>query len=448
MVRIIQKIINKIIGTERGDDLISDYITKNAIRLLLLHGFSLVIGFVSNFILVKTTGVGNYGSYVYVFNLLYLLAGFCILGVDTLLVKKIPVYENANLLSELKGVIIFSIGFTIIGSIIIAAISGKIAELTKAIGRTANINWFVLAFPGLLFMSLTFINQASLQGFKKIFLSQVTEKLIKPLLVIGLVSGLFYWKKEVNLNGLIWVNMIAVAIAWLITSFFHQQSIGFNLAGIKARYIFSEWTYSAMAFFLLSILAVLNSRIGIFFLGLSKDNSQVGVYNIVSKISEAISFVLVIVNFVLSPIIAKLFSNQELEQLQKLITRSARLVLLFSLPLFVLIILFRRDILLFFGAEFLKGQTSLVILCSGQLINILCGSVGTLLIMTGQQRFSIISLIVSTVFNIGLNVLLTAELGMAGTAIAAASSLVIWNGMMLFFVKRKINIRPTAFGFV
>jgi len=121
---------------------------------------------------------------------------------------------------------------------------------------------------------------------------------------------------------------------------------------------------------------------------------------------------------------------------------------LFSLPLFVLIILFRRDILLFFGAEFLKGQTSLVILCSGQLINILCGSVGTLLIMTGQQRFSIISLIVSTVFNIGLNVLLTAELGMAGTAIAAASSLVIWNGMMLFFVKRKINIRPTAFGFV
>src|SRR5204863_9748566 len=105
----------------------------------------------------------------------------------------------------------------------------KVAELTGAIGKTGNINWFVLAFPGLLFMSLTYINQASLQGFKKIFLSQVTEKLIKPLLVIGLVLGLFYWKKDINLNGLIWINMIAVGIAWLITSIFHEQSIGFNL---------------------------------------------------------------------------------------------------------------------------------------------------------------------------------------------------------------------------
>jgi len=364
------------------------------------------------------------------------------------LVKKIPVYENANLLSELKGVIIFAIGFTIIGSIIIAVISGKIADLTGAIKRTGNINWFVLAFPGLLFMSLTFINQASLQGFKKIFLSQVTEKLIKPLLVTGLVLGLFYWKKDVNLNGLIWINMIAVGIAWFITSFFHQKSISVDLKKVNSKYIFSEWTYSAMAFFLLSILSVLNSRIGIFFLGLSKDNNQVGVYNIISKISEAISFVLVIINFVLSPIIARLFSGREIEQLQKLITRSARIVLLFSFPLLVLIILFKKDILLFFGPEFLHGQSSLVILCAGQLMNILCGSVGTLLIMTGYQRFSIISLAVSTVFNIILNILLTAKLGMEGTAIATAGSLVIWNCMMLFFVRKKINIRPTAFGII
>ena len=448
MIRIVQKIVNKIIGTEKEDNSTSDYITKNSIRLFLLHGFSLGIGFVSNFILVKMAGVSNYGSYVYVFNLLYLLAGFCLLGVDTLLVKKIPVYENTNLSSELKGIIFFGIGFTIIGSIIMAAISGRIAELTGAMGRTGNINWFVLAFPGLLFMSLTFINQASLQGFKKVFLSQVTEKLIKPLLLIGLVLALFYWKKAIDLSGLIWANLVAIGIACIITSIFHQQSISANLKKVQSKYIFSEWSYSAMTFFLLSILAVLNSRIGIFFIGLSKDNDQVGVYNIISKISEAISFALVIVNFVLSPVIAKLFSSNEMEPLQRLITRASRIVLLFSLPLLVLIIVFKKSILIFFGGEFLEGQTSLLILCSGQLINILCGSAGTLLLMTGHQRFSIIALAVSTVLNIALNILLTARLGMDGTAIATASSLIVWNFILYFFARTKINIKTTAFGVV
>ncbi|MBK5270180.1 MAG: polysaccharide biosynthesis C-terminal domain-containing protein, partial [Bacteroidia bacterium] len=98
--------------------------------------------------------------------------------------------------------------------------------------------------------------------------------------------------------------------------------------------------------------------------------------------------------------------------------------------------------------EFLDGQQALLILCGGQLINILSGSVGLLLMMTGNQRFSIYSLAISTIFNIIFNIILVPPYGIVGASIASAGSLVIWNFLMYFFVRRKINIRPTAFGVI
>jgi len=198
----------------------------------------------------------------------------------------------------------------------------------------------------------------------------------------------------------------------------------------------------------LGTLYILNSRVDVFLLGLLRGTDEVGVYNIVLKISEIISFGLVLINFVIAPIIAKLFVKSELRQLQQLATQSARIVLVIGLPLLLLIVFFRKSILDFFGVNFFNGQEALLILCSGQLINILCGSVGTLLLMSGYQRFSVYSLTISTAFSVIFNIILTPKYGIVGTAIATAASIVMWNCLMYLFVRKKLNIRPTAFGIV
>jgi O-antigen/teichoic acid export membrane protein len=143
-----------------------------------------------------------------------------------------------------------------------------------------------------------------------------------------------------------------------------------------------------------------------------------------------------------------MFERKEMKQLQNLITRSAQFTAIIGIPVALLIIAFREYILRFFGVDFLVGETSLQILVLGQLINVLFGSVGMLLLMTGNQRFSIISLSVSIAINIGLNCLLTPRLGITGTAIASASGIFVWNLSMYFFVRKKLHIRTTAFSFV
>jgi O-antigen/teichoic acid export membrane protein len=448
LIKYIQQTIAAYLGNKQNESYFSDYIIKNSIQLFLLHFFSLVLGFLSNYVLIKIAGVDYYGSYIYIFNFLYLLVSFCILGMDTLLVKNVSVYEAGGNYRELKGIVFFGIVVCFFSSLIMAFISEKIAAVTGVVEYSGYVNWFILSFSTLLTLSLIAINQASLQGLKKIVLSQVGEKIVRPILVIALVIVLFFYRKKVSLEALIWINIAALLITFLITSILHQWNIGYKLKAVKPRYEFRSWTNSAIAFFLLGSLYIINSRVDVFLLGLLRGNEEVAVYNIALKISEITSFGLVIVNFIIAPVIAKLFANAELSQLQRLATQSARIAFVTGLPLLLLIVLFRKSILIFFGVNFFNGQEALLILCSGQLINVICGSVGMLLLMSGYQRFSIYSLAASTAFSIIFNIILTPKYGIVGTAIATATSIAMWNGLMYFFVRKKINIRPTAFGIV
>ena len=91
-----------------------------------------------------------------------------------------------------------------------------------------------------------------------------------------------------------------------------------------------------------------------------------------------------------------------------------------------------------------NSPIALIILCFGQVVNIVCGSVGMILLMTGHQRYSILSVIAAVLLNAGLNLLLIPSYGLTGTAIATAGSMAAWNFIMYIFVLKKTRINPFA----
>jgi O-antigen/teichoic acid export membrane protein len=448
LIQLTRQIITLIFGKKQADDFFSGYVAKNSVQLFLMHCIALVLGFISNYVLIQVAGVNAYGSYVYIFNLLYLLMVFCIFGTDTLLIKKMGVYDKDSGHQHMKGVIIFSLIIAVAGSLLVSIISSLVIHFTEILDNRIDISWWLLAMVTLPMLSLMAVNQASLQGLKKMFFSQVTEKIMRPLLIIMTAVALFYIRGNISLGDLVWINVSVIAIAMLISFILLKKSIPYKLTGVQAKYDSAGWFKACIAFLFLDLLYMLNARIDIFLLGIYKTNKEVAVYNIALRISEVISFGLVIINFVLAPLVAKLFEDREMRKLQRLITRSARAVLLISLPSAILIIVFRQPILSFFQVNTVNGNLGLLILCFGQIINILSGSVGLLLVMTGHQKFSITSLLVGTVANIILNIILVPQYGLIGTAIATSASLVLWNLLMLVFVNRKLKIHATVFAVV
>lgn len=177
-----------------------------------------------------------------------------------------------------------------------------------------------------------------------------------------------------------------------------------------------------------------------FVLGVYETDKVIGVYNVTLKIAALTSFSLHALNSILAPKIAKSYQNKDEVSYKKMIYFSTKLNFFITLVIVLFIIYFQKFILGLFGEEFLSGTKVLIILCIGQLINSLSGSVGIILQMTGQQKAYQNIVLIALVINIILNFMLTPIYGAIGAAIATVISISFWNITGAIYLKQKLNI--------
>ena len=109
-----------------------------------------------------------------------------------------------------------------------------------------------------------------------------------------------------------------------------------------------------------------------------------------------------------------------------------------SIPIFVLILILPDFLLSLFGAEFnnkLAAET-LIILTTGQIINVFFGAVIYILDMTGKQITSRNILLFTAIINIVLNWYLIPIFGIKGAALATAISIFCWTVLGAVAVKK------------
>ena len=70
---------------------------------------------------------------------------------------------------------------------------------------------------------------------------------------------------------------------------------------------------------------------------------------------------------------------------EKVVKLSSKMIFWLSLPILLLIALKAEFLLKIFGLDFIEGKTALYVLLFGQFINVLCGPVGYILMMTNNK---------------------------------------------------------------
>jgi O-antigen/teichoic acid export membrane protein len=215
---------------------------------------------------------------------------------------------------------------------------------------------------------------------------------------------------------------------------------------MAAVYDTQLWLKSALPFMFLGAMRLVNQRTDIIMLGFFRPIEEVGIYRAVVQGATLVSFVLISINMVLAPIISGLYTQGKLHQLQRLVTISARGILFLTLPLVLFLLIGGHWILSFlFGVEFGAGANALRILCAGQLINAVTGSVGIILNMTGHEKYAVRGVAVAAGANIVLNLLLIPQFGIEGAAAATATSLVIWDVLLCWWVYKHVGVVSLAF---
>jgi O-antigen/teichoic acid export membrane protein len=180
----------------------------------------------------------------------------------------------------------------------------------------------------------------------------------------------------------------------------------------------------------------------IFMLGMFAPNESVGIYNAAYKISTLAVIVINVINIVFGPQIAEIFERKNTHLLKIKVQQATRLISLLSLPIFLIILLFRVPLLNLFGPGFVQGEWSLIILLIGMFFNALSGSVSLVLNMTNKQIALRNYTITAAISNLILNYFLINSYGIIGAAIGTTISTFILNLLCIIKIKRSFNFYP------
>ena len=194
---------------------------------------------------------------------------------------------------------------------------------------------------------------------------------------------------------------------------------------------------------LADISGVIVSRADRLFLGFYWPSAEVGIYQAAAQIAIILAAILSAFNMILMPMIADQFHKKDMGQLEELYRVNTKWGIYCIAPLVLVILFAAEDVMrVTFGAAFVGGATTLLILTVGQFVNIATGATGTILIMTGHQTAWFRLSLVVLVANLALNLTLVPRWGMIGAAIATATTVGGLFTISLLIVKHSLDLWP------
>jgi O-antigen/teichoic acid export membrane protein len=242
------------------------------------------------------------------------------------------------------------------------------------------------------------------------------------------------------------LNAAASLAAFMFGAWLLWSSLPASVRESAPVYDDFAWTRSALRLVFVTGANILFAQADTLILGAVRGSAAVGTYTAAHKGADLIAFLLLAQNAAFASTAASLYATGDLARLQRLVTRLSRWTLLLSAPVALLLIVFGDRFLQFYGPQFPAARSALAILSFGQLANVGMGSVGLLLIMTGNEREAAKAVGAAGLANITLTAALSPHWGSEGAAVAYAASMILWNVWMALSLRRKVGIHSTALG--
>jgi len=203
-----------------------------------------------------------------------------------------------------------------------------------------------------------------------------------------------------------------------------------------------EVTFFSATLFGIQALEFVGAQADRIVIGVYLNAREVGIYAVSATLVAFIAILLQSVNQIFAPSIAEVHALGQHEVLVRLYRTLTKWVLGATIPLALIMIIFSRSLMGVFGHDFVEGAPVLIIGAIGQLVNCGTGSVGQLLVMSGNQTRMARTQMIVVPAALALNWLLIPRYGLVGAAIAAAIGTVGMNLLWLRDVDRVLGVRP------
>lgn len=412
---------------------------------LALRIVAAALSFAFGIVAARLLGIESFGVVSVLLGFVNVGVVFSLLGHETLATREVAALSRAGAAAGNATVMAYSraaarqvwlAGIVTLGAVLLIV-------LFLPIGEQAGVEFL----PLLLLIPLvarTRLSQGLIRGAHRASLSLVPDGIVRPGLAIVALAVLAYAGSKIGYGFA--AVMIACAVVGLFAGRTWERHALATVPQATAGGVVSTVAASARHFstpiFVSSVLAVLVSQIALISTGLLSTSTEAGLYAAAERFSLAAALIGQAVYLAVASRFAALHASGETEHLRTLIRKVTRSVSGATLLVCLGLGLAAGPLLALYGNSFAGAIPVLQVLLISVLCNACAGPTGQVLLMTKHEGDHLTAMLASLVVQAVLIVALVPEHGVLGAAWAVVFSTLVWNGLMMYFVRRRLSINP------
>jgi O-antigen/teichoic acid export membrane protein len=380
-------------------------------------------------------GTAAYGTYNLALTVADLVSAAARLGLDTALVRFIPVNEGRGDERATRAVLQAGIGIPFVMATVLAVPTFLAAEAiaTGVFGDAAltqPLQLGAVAIPLLVVMNQL---DAGLKGLRKLHYGVLAQQVGQPVVRFGLILIVLVVGITVNLTLAAFLAAAAatcVAMLWLL----HRERPLNRRATISRAEAGSLIRFS-LPIYLSSLVMLFGDGLHKILLGSLVGVASVGIFAVAIQVNLIGTVFYGSITTAAMPIIAALHDQGDHRALSSLYRVATKWAITVNLPVFLVLVTFPDLVLAIFGEGFQEGATALVILAVANLANVATGPCGAILDMAGYTTWKLVNSVAMVVLSVVSSLALIPALGVVG---AALSVLVVTSTLNLL---RALEVR-------
>lgn len=401
---------------------------------------------VVNAMLARILSPEELGAYFLILSFVIVASLFGQLGLSRAVVKLVAEALAHNQPGRARGIIRAVVGIGLIGAVIIfLLIWGGVGEWVASVVFTSDQMSGVTVLAALWVCVYVFqgLFSETFRGLHRVGLATLFGGLFSGLTSAILFACIWLVVGKTGLKEVIIVSLAAGMTSVVLAGFMvakQSSSLG-KAEPAKARDIL----FLAMPMLATSAALFGVREVHLWVLGAIRPESDVALYGVCAKLINFLTMPLLIINSVLPPVVAELNAKGKKSQLQTVLRSSSTLASIPSILGFLVVVFWGGSILSFVFGEFYEAAYMLfLILAAVSVVNVMSGSPGVLLMMSGYERVVMRYALIGGVLGIMASIFFINAIGVVGVGIGVGVGMIIHNVGMWNFSRKRLDIHTHA----
>lgn len=421
-------------------------VISGASSALILRILGAILSFALSVVLGRLLGASGVGLYFLALSVVTVATVLGRVGLDNTLLRFTSASASSGDWVAVKGLFVKSIRYTVVASSLMAILLVVIAPwLSQTLfANPALTDTLRLMAFGIVPTAIFTIVAQMLQGLKRTRDGIAILSVWAPSFCL---AGAITLVPTQGVQGAALSYAIAAVLTVMI-AWWRWYKVTPQTEGILGSFSTKKLLRTSVPLFWVALFQLVITFSSTVILGIWSTSADVGIYGAASRLVVLLNFIALAVTSIAAPKFSAMHQQGDMPALSALAKSSTKLLMLAASPAFAILFLVPEKVMGIFGNEFASGARVIVILAAGQLVNIITGPTGNLLMMCGYERLVRNTLAASAFLCMGVSLLLIPQMGAVGAATALAITVCIENLILVTLVWRKLGIMTIPIPFL